>query len=167
MNLTQILHFLLFQKSNGQNLKTKVFQEKSLQCKMSRQLKRARKSTGGKAPRKMISHPKLAQWERENHPEWFEDTENDKECQIFPSTSDVQIQNSAEQTTSSTQTPFDLKESMVAAQRRLAKQREIIDYLDDDLVVARQRLHDAEKLYKALLSEKTSICTKDCCKDSL
>ena len=130
----------------------------------------ARKSTGGRAPRKTLSHPMLREWQRRNPPpppgyeEEMEEVE-EKEVQTFPSTSDVQVQNTVETKTVGAQTDYDIP--IIKVQKDLYATSARCDYLEDELVVLRQKLHRAERLQKELMKEKTSICTKECCKNSL
>lgn len=125
--------------------------------------------TGGKAPRKMISIIQRQEWERNEELKRQKRAEaelrerNSKEIQTFPSTSDSQIQCSKE--TSSRQAQTDYSESIIKVQKNLDTCRGIIKYQDDQLVIMQQKLHDAERLYKGLLDQHSSLCTKDCCKD--
>ena len=122
-----------------------------------------RKSTGGKAPRKQISHPKLREWEQRHHPEFFGMAHG--ETQTFPSTSDQQVQVEKEKSTEGTQT--NRAESCTQLQHKLEKVRESLKYVEDEKTLLWQRLHDSERLNKALINERTSLCTKDCCKDNV
>ena len=130
---------------------------------MARKRNMPRKATGGKAPRKQLSIPQLREWESQN--ELLNEPEmRDQENQIFPSTSDVQIQNCAETTTTSAQTDYD--KPVIKLLKDLEKADEIINYQKNELILLRQELGRAKKLERSLVDEKTSLCTKECCKDS-
>ena len=126
-----------------------------------RRKRKCRKATGDKAPRKMLTIPQLREWEDRNLPDDVE-TES-KEVQTFPSTSDHQVQCGGETINSATQTEGD---SIIKVQKDLETASRIIDYIKDEKTLLYQRLGASEKLNKALLNERTSVCTKDCCKNS-
>ena len=131
---------------------------------MARKRGMPRKATGGKAPRKQLSIPQLREWE-DNNPLLQDNDTEEKEIQTFPSTSDVQVQNCAEMKTSQSQT--DYATPIIKIEKNLEKANEIIEYLKDENVLLRQKLGRAAKLERGLINSKTSLCTKDCCKDSL
>ena len=123
-----------------------------------------RRSTGGKAPRKQLSHAALMQFER-RHPLLRDNFVSDKEVQTFPSNSDVQIQMSAETNTVGTQT--DQENQDVELQREHNVARDIVAYLEDELRVLRRKLERAEAKQKKLEGKPTSTCSKDCCRKNL
>ena len=120
-----------------------------------------RRSTGGKAPRKQLSHAALMQFER-RHPLLRNNFVSDKEVQTYASTSDVQIQMSAETNTVGTQTDQENQDDEVRREHNVAN--DIVAYLEDELRIMRRRLHRAEAMLKKLEEKPTSTCTKDCCK---
>ena len=171
MNLTYFVHSELFQKSVKTKIKSiKIIFFSKMDNNPSEngfQRKRppvGRRSTGGKAPRKMLSHPLLAQWYRGNYPEGDhpDSGDDEKETQTYLSTSDNQVQVSPEINSVKCQTD---QKSTVKLQKELATCREIIKNIEDEKTILWQRYHDATRLNKALVNERTSLCTKDCCKD--
>ena len=125
---------------------------------------KARRSTGGKAPRKTLTIMQLREWEKKRDESEEEETES-KETQTFPSTSDTQVQCGAETNTSATQTSH--AKSIIKLEKDLKTVGETLEYVQGEMTLLWQRTHRAERMNKILLNEKTSICNKDCCKNSL
>ena len=129
----------------------------------TRKRKPGQRSTGGKAPRKMLSIPQRREWERQH----YQQREvPGTETQTFPSTSDQQVQCGNDTKSEKTQTRFgDYGNSLMKLQSDLESARKSNQYIEDEKTILWQRLHDAERLNKALINERTSLCLKDCCKD--
>ena len=121
----------------------------------------ARKSTGGKAPRKSLSHPALMRFNRQ-HPQLRQDYVADKENQTHQSTSDVQIQIGADTKTIGTQT--DQQNPAIEVKREFNAPNDIVEYLQDELATMRRRLHQAESMQKELETKPTTTCSNVCCK---
>ena len=129
----------------------------------------ARKSTGGKAPRKQMCHPKLSGWRNRQNESSDEDIDRnatgDVDTQTYASTSDNQLQCNPEMTSTKTQTVN--PRSIIRIQKKLDRQEETIHYQKGEIDTLRERLERATNLNGVLANERTSICNKDCCKDSL
>ena len=128
----------------------------------------ARKSTGGKAPRKQLCHPKLFGWRQRNESsdeDFDEFATGDIGTQTYISSSDNQLQCNPEMTSTKTQT--DNPRSIIRIQKKLDKQEETISYQKREIDTLRERLDRATTLNRVLANEKTSICNKTCCRDSL
>ena len=133
---------------------------------------KARKSTGGKAPRKMICEkgpgfdPRCAPStrKRSKRNEYFDVEAEDKETQTYPSTSDSQTQAGSLSVDRMTQTEEAV--SVIRLQKDIESMERRLEYMDGERTQLYHRIGRQENLERELLNQKTSLCTKDCCKDS-
>ena len=88
-----------------------------------------------------------------------------KTFQTFPSTSDVQIQITANTNTVGTQTDQENPEPKVQQEHNVAN--EIINYLKKELVDMQHKLQRVETMQKKLEEKPNSTCSKDCYKKKL
>ena len=138
-----------------------------------RDMMKARKCTGGKAPRKML-------WTRAGHRYDPMDGQGsarvneedfdlvaaaDFGVQTYASTSDNQVQCAPELKNQETQT--NEKVSIRKLERDLKAVHQTNEYLKDENVLLRQEIGRKEKLVRELIGQKTSLCLKDCCKNGL
>ena len=141
---------------------------------MENQRKRAKavKSTGGKAPRKMLG-PKAARFDYRCAPSIRDLRKEDRkinkeaesrEVQTYQSTSDVQTQYGNELKDKKTQTENSV--SVTELQNIMEKQSRTIQSLEDELTRVYHRVSRVEDINRTLMIERTSLCNKNCCKDS-
>ena len=123
---------------------------------------RARKSTGGKAPRKSLA-PSAGRFNYRDV-EMVEREADDKGIQTYKSTSDVQIQASKDMNDKQTQTVEAV--SCIRLQKDIEAQRRQIEYMSESRTLLYHRLARQAILERELVGEKTSLCTKPCCRDT-
>ena len=127
----------------------------------NRKTVRARKSTGGKAPRKSLA-PSAYRFSYQKAP-MVEKEAEDMETQTYPSTSDAQVQASKDSADKQTQTIEAV--SVIRLQKDIEAQRRQIEYMSESRTILYHRLARQAILERELVGEKTSLCNKPCCRD--